>query len=65
MWEYVDEVQKLEHRFDGLKLEHILHGRNIVADELLQIVAKRLPVDKDHVDDPMSLSRSFTASLPG
>jgi hypothetical protein len=44
MWEYVDEVRKLERRFNGLKLEHIPHGRNTIADKLSQIAAKRLPV---------------------
>jgi ribonuclease HI len=44
MWAYVDEVRKLERRFNGLKLEHIPRGRNIIADKLSQIVAKRLPV---------------------
>jgi hypothetical protein len=40
----VDEVQKLERRFDGLKLEHIPSRRNVIADELSQIGAKRVPV---------------------
>jgi ribonuclease HI len=44
MWAYVDEEQKLERRFDGLKLEHIPRRKNIIADELSQIAAKRLPV---------------------
>jgi hypothetical protein len=44
MWAYQDEVRKLEHRFDGLKLEHIPRGRNTIADKLSQIAAKRLPV---------------------
>jgi ribonuclease HI len=34
MWAYLDEVQKLERRFDGLKLEHIPCRRNTIADEL-------------------------------
>jgi ribonuclease HI len=44
MWAYMDEVPKLERRFDGLKLEHIPHGKNVVADKLSQIAARRLPV---------------------
>jgi ribonuclease HI len=31
MWAYVYEVQKLERRFDGLKLEHIPCGRNVIS----------------------------------
>jgi hypothetical protein len=44
MWAYVDEVRKLERRFDGLKLEHIPCRRNVIADELSHIAAKRLLV---------------------
>jgi hypothetical protein len=44
MWAYVDEVRKIELRFDGLKLEHIPHGKNVIVDELSQIATKRLPV---------------------
>jgi ribonuclease HI len=32
-WAYMDEVRKLEHHFDGLKLEHVPRGRNTIADE--------------------------------
>jgi hypothetical protein len=44
MWAYVDEVRKLKHCFDVLKLEHIPRGKNTIADGLSQIAAKRLPV---------------------
>jgi hypothetical protein len=44
MWAYVDEVQKLVRCFDGLKLEHVPQGPNIIADELSQIAAKQLLV---------------------
>jgi ribonuclease HI len=44
MWAYIDEVRKLEHHFDGLKLEHIPREKNAIADELSQIAAKRLPI---------------------
>jgi hypothetical protein len=44
MWAYVEEVQKLERHFDGIKLEHIPRGKNIIADGLSQIASKRLPV---------------------
>jgi ribonuclease HI len=44
MWACVDEVQKLKHHFDGLKLEHIPRGKNVIANELSQIAAKRLPI---------------------
>jgi hypothetical protein len=70
---YVDEVQKIERRFDGLKLEHIPRGRNTIADELSQIAAKRLPV---HVGifverltkpsaAPKVVARAPTTSLQG
>jgi hypothetical protein len=44
MWEYVDEVRKIEIHFDVLKLEHIPHRKNVIADEFSQIATKRLPV---------------------
>jgi hypothetical protein len=44
MWACVDEVQKLERHFDGLKLENIPRGKNVIADELSQIAAKWLPI---------------------
>jgi ribonuclease HI len=41
IWAYLDEVRKLERHFDGLKLEHIPRGKNVIADEL-----SRIAVDK-------------------
>jgi hypothetical protein len=40
----MDEVWKLKRRFGDLKLEHIPHWRNTIANELSQIAAKRLLV---------------------
>jgi ribonuclease HI len=31
---YIEEVHKMERRFDGLQLEHIPHRQNTIADEL-------------------------------
>jgi hypothetical protein len=44
MWAYINEVRKLERHFDGLKLEHIPCRKNVIADELSQIAATRLPI---------------------
>ena len=41
---YVEEVRKMEHRFDGLRMEHIPRGLNSVADELSKIASRRDPV---------------------
>ena len=41
---YLDEVRKLERRFDGIQMEHIPRGENLVADELSKLAAERGPV---------------------
>src|SRR3989337_1634051 len=42
---YVDEVRKLEERFDGLQMEHIPRAENDVADGLSKRAALKLPVE--------------------
>src|SRR3989337_1404849 len=42
---YVDEVRKLEERFDGLQMEHIPRAENDVADSLSKRAALKLPVE--------------------
>src|SRR5215216_4568094 len=42
---YVDEVSKLEERFDGLQAEHVPRAENSIADDLLKCVALKLPVE--------------------
>ena len=44
MGAYLDEVRKLERRFDGIQMEHIPRGENVIADELSKMVAGRGPV---------------------
>ena len=44
MGAYLDEVRKLEQRFDGIQMEHIPRGENFIADELSKMAAKREPV---------------------
>jgi ribonuclease HI len=40
---YVDEVRKLERRFDGLQMEHVPRTMNGVADQLSKLATKREP----------------------
>src|SRR3989337_2296772 len=42
---YVDEVRKLEERFDGLQMEHIPRAENDIADSLSKRAALKLPVE--------------------
>ena len=41
---YVEEVRKMERRFDGLSMEHIRRARNIAADALTQMATRRTPI---------------------
>ena len=41
---YVEEVRKMERRFDGLGMEHIRRAKNIAADALSQMAARRAPI---------------------
>ena len=42
---YVDEVRKLEERFDGIQAEHVPRVENDIADYLSKRVAFKLPVE--------------------
>src|SRR4051812_701798 len=42
---YVDEVRKLEERFDGLQMEHVPRAENDIADGLSKCAALKLPVE--------------------
>ena len=42
---YVDEVRKLEERFDGLQAEHVPRAENGIADDLSKRAALKLPVE--------------------
>jgi hypothetical protein len=42
---YVDEVRKLEERFDGLQAEHVPHAANSIADDLSKRAALKLPME--------------------
>ena len=42
---YVDEVRKLEERFDGLQAEHVPRAENNIADDLSKHAALKLPVE--------------------
>ena len=44
MGAYLDEVRKLEQRFDDIQMEHIPRGENFIADELSKMAAERKPV---------------------
>src|SRR3954467_7092256 len=42
---YVDEVRKLEERFDGLQMDHVPRAENDIADGLSKCAALKLPVE--------------------
>ena len=42
---YVDEVRKLEERFDGIQAEHVPRAENDVADYLSKRAALKLHVE--------------------
>ena len=42
---YVDEVRKLEERFDGIQAEHVPRMENDIADYLSKRAAFKLPVE--------------------
>ena len=42
---YIEEVRKLEERFDGLQSEHILCAENSITDHLSKCAAQKLPVE--------------------
>ena len=42
---YVDEVRKLEERFDGIQAEHVPRAENDIADYLSKHAALKLPVE--------------------
>jgi hypothetical protein len=44
---YFKELRRLEDKFHGLKLNHIAHRYNEVADELMKIVSSRTTVLPD------------------
>ena len=42
---YVEEVRRLEERFDGLQTEHVPRAENSIGDHLSKCVAQKLPVE--------------------
>jgi hypothetical protein len=42
---YVEEVRKLEERFDGLQIEHVPHAENSIVDHLSKCATQKLPVE--------------------
>jgi hypothetical protein len=42
---YVEEVRKLEERFDGLQTEHVPCAKNSIADHLSKCAAQKLFVE--------------------
>ena len=42
---YVDEVRKLEERFDGIQAEHVPRAENDIANYLSKCAAFKLPVE--------------------
>ena len=40
---YVDEVRKLEERFDGLQAEHVPRAENGIADDLSNALPSSCP----------------------
>ncbi|XP_073360298.1 uncharacterized protein [Aegilops tauschii subsp. strangulata] len=44
---YVDEVRKLEERFDGIQAEHVPWAENDIADYLSSVLTLKLPVEPE------------------
>src|SRR3989337_2922464 len=42
---YIEEVRRLEERFDRLQTEHVPHAENSIADHLLKCAEQKLPVE--------------------
>jgi ribonuclease HI len=42
---YVEEVRKLEERFDGLQIEHVPHAENSIANHMSKCTTQKLPVE--------------------
>src|SRR6266516_3916859 len=42
---YVEEVRRLEERFDGLQIEHVPRAESSIADRLSKCAAQKLPVE--------------------
>ena len=42
---YVDEVRRLEERFDGLQTEHIPRAENNIVDHLSKCAVQKLPME--------------------
>ena len=42
---YVEEVRRLEERFDSLQIEHVPHAENNIADHLSKCAAQKLPME--------------------
>ena len=42
---YIEEVRRLEQRFDGLQTEHIPRVENNIVDHLTKCAAQKLPVE--------------------
>lgn len=61
---YVDEVRKLEERFNGLQTEHVPRAENSIVDHLSNCDAQKLPVEPGtfvlHLTKP-SVSAATTA----
>jgi hypothetical protein len=62
---YVEEVRKLEERFDGLQTEHMPRAENNIADHLSKCAAQKLPMEPGtfvlHLTQP-SVSPAIMAS---
>jgi ribonuclease HI len=65
---YVDEVRKLERRFDGLQMEHIPRGQNNIADELSKMAARREPAPDgvfiERLTQPSVATKPLAGALP-
>ena len=44
---YVEEVRRLEERFDGLQTEHLPRAENSIADHLSKCATQKLPVEPE------------------
>ena len=55
---YVEEVRKLEERFDGLQTENIPHAKNSIVDHLSKCSAQELPSNNGQKEEETGLRRA-------
>ena len=60
----IEEVRRLEERFDGLQAEHVPHEENNIDDHLLKYDAQKLPVEPGTFVLHLSQPSVSSATMP-